>query len=379
MHNPTKKFNPVKIDAVEIHHISMPLVSRFETSMHVEHDRECLLIHLEGDGQEGWGECVAHLVPWYSYETIGTEWHVLEEFLLPAILGAELESAEEFPGRVNGIKGHPMAKAGLELALWDLEGRLENKPLVELLGGERARVEVGVSIGIQEDVGTLLSVIRDHLAEGYRRIKLKIKPGTDLEIVRAVREAHPDLRLQVDANAAYEVSQSHIFEKLDPLALQLIEQPFPAEELQAHAALQARLSTPVCLDESIGSATRARLALDLGACRVINIKPGRVGGLSEAVQIHGLCLERDIPVWCGGMLETGIGRASNLALASLPGFTLPGDISATDRYYEVDVASPRFELNSDGTIDVPNRAGLGVEVDPAALERFTIRTARFSA
>ncbi|MFV2044420.1 MAG: o-succinylbenzoate synthase, partial [Anaerolineales bacterium] len=339
----------MKIDAVEIHHISMPLVRRFETSMHVEHERDCLLIHVEGDGQEGWGECVAQRVPWYSYESIGTAWHVLEDFLVPAILGAELKSAADFPGRVKGIKGHPMAKAGLELALWDLEGRIERKPLAELLGGERTRVEVGVSIGIQEDASTLLSVIQDHLTEGYRRIKLKIKPGTDLEIVRAVREAHPDLRLQVDANAAYEVGQSHVFEQMDLLTLELIEQPFPAEDILAHATLQSRLSTPVCLDESIDSASMARQALDLGACRVINIKPGRVGGLTEALKIHDLCLERDIPVWCGGMLETGIGRASNLALASLPGFTLPGDISATDRYYELDVASPRFELNSDGT------------------------------
>ncbi|GMR09897.1 MAG: o-succinylbenzoate synthase [Anaerolineae bacterium] len=368
----------MKIEAVEIHHISMPLVRRFETSMHVEHERECILIRVEGDGQEGWGECVAQQVPWYSYESVGTAWHVLEDFLVPAILGAELESAVDFPGRVKGIKGHPMAKAGLELALWDLEGRLESMPLVELLGGERMSVEVGVSIGIQEDVSTLLSVIQDHLAEGYRRIKLKIKPGTDLEIVRAVREAHPDLRLQVDANAAYEVKQSHIFEEMDLLTLELIEQPFPAEDILAHAALQARLSTPVCLDESIDSATMARQALDLDACRVINIKPGRVGGLTEALKIHDLCLERDIPVWCGGMLETGIGRASNLALASLPGFTLPGDISATDRYYELDVASPRFELNSDGTIDVPQGAGLGVVVDRTALEGFTIRSKRFT-
>ncbi len=369
----------MKIDAVEIHHISMPLVRRFETSMHVEHERECLLIHLEGQGQEGWGECVAQRVPWYSYESIGTAWHVLEDFLVPVILGAELKSAVDFPGRVKGIKGHPMAKAGLELALWDLEGRIKRKPLAELLGGERTRVEVGVSIGIQEDASTLLSVIQDHLTEGYRRIKLKIKPGTDLEIVRAVREAHPDLRLQVDANAAYEVGQSHVFEQMDLLTLELIEQPFPAEDILAHATLQSRLSTPVCLDESIDSATMARQALDLGACRVINIKPGRVGGLTEALKIHDLCLERDIPVWCGGMLETGIGRASNLALASLPGFTLPGDISATDRYYELDVASPRFELNSDGTIDVPQGVGLGVEVDRTALDTFAIKTERLAA
>jgi len=369
----------LKIEAVEIYHIAMPLLRRFETSKHVERERECLLIHVEGKDQYGWGECVAQRVPWYSYETIGTAWHVLEDFLVPAILSTELGRASEFPVHVEGIKGHPMAKAGLELALWDLEGRIENRPLADMLGGERTAVEVGVSIGIQKDLETLLDVIRDHLAEGYGRIKLKIKPGSDLEPVQAVRAAHPELRLQVDANGAYEMSQSQIFEKMDSLALELIEQPYAADELLAHAALQARLSTPLCLDESIDSASMARLALDLSACRVINIKPGRVGGLTQAVQIHDLCLERDIPVWCGGMLETGIGRASNLALASLPGFTLPGDISATDRYYEVDVAKPRFELNSDGTIDVPHGAGLGVEVNPAALERFTLRTERFAA
>jgi len=367
----------MKIDRIEIHHISMPLVSRFETSKHVERDRECLLIHVEGEGHEGWGECVAQRVPWYSYESIGTAWHVLEDFLVPAILGKELEEPSGFPEHVAGVKGHPMAKAGLEMALWDLAGKMEGEPLAEMLGGERMQVEVGVSIGIQEDVGTLLAVVQDHLEEGYRRVKLKIKPGQDLEIVRAVREAHPDLVLQVDANAAYDFSQSKIFEDMDRFGLALIEQPFPEEDLLAHAELQARLSTPVCLDESIDSVTMARQALDLDACRIINIKAGRVGGLTEAVKIHDLCSAHNIPVWCGGMLETGIGRASNLALASLPGFTLPGDISATDRYYEVDVAVPRFTLNSDGTIDIPTDPGLGIEVDPAALESFTLRTKQF--
>jgi O-succinylbenzoate synthase len=367
----------MKIEAVEIHHISMPLVRPFETSMHVELNRDCLLIRVEAGGIVGWGECVAQRVPWYSYESIGTAWHVLSEFIVPVMLGVELGAAREFPDLARGIKGHPMAKAGLELALWDLEGRLAGEPLVKLLGGDRAQVEVGVSIGIQEDESVLLRVIRDHLTEGYRRIKLKIKPGKDLEILRTVREAHPDLQLQVDANAAYDSEQLHVFEEMDSLGLLLIEQPFPAEDIQAHASLQARLTTPICLDESIDSATIARLALDLDACRVINIKPGRIGGLSEAIKIHDLCLGREIPVWCGGMLETGIGRASNLALATLPGFTLPGDISATDRYYELDVANPRFELNSDGTIDVPNGVGLGVEIDRGALERFTIRTERF--
>jgi O-succinylbenzoate synthase len=369
----------MKIDTIEIHHISMPLVHRFETSMHVELDRECLLINVEGDGHEGWGECVTQRVPWYSYESIGTAWHVLEEFLVPAVLGQELEAPTKFPEQVMVIKGHPMAKAGLELALWDLAGRIESEPLAEMLGGERAKVEVGVSIGIQEDVGALLNKVRDHLSEGYRRVKLKIKPGMDLEYVRAVREANPDLPLQVDANAAFDANQSKIFEDMDRFGLILIEQPFPDEDILAHAELQARVSTPICLDESIDSVTTARQALDLDACRIINIKAGRVGGLTEAVKIHDLCSARNIPVWCGGMLETGIGRASNLALGSLPGFTLPGDISATDRYYEVDVAKPRFELNSDGTIDVPTRPGLGVDIDRNALENFTLRTSRFTA
>ena len=368
----------MKIDAVVIHHISMPLVSRFETSKHVERDRECLLIHVEGDGLEGWGECVAQRVPWYSYESTGTAWHVLGDFLVPAILGKELSAPSEFPNHVEGIKGHPMAKAGLELALWDLAGWIEGEPLAEMLGGERTQVEVGVSIGIQDDVGMLLEVVRDHLNEGYRRVKLKIKPGMDLEYVQAVREAHPDLLLQVDANAAYDTNQFKVFEKLERYGLALIEQPFPEEDLLAHAELQARVSTPVCLDESIHSVTMARQALDLDACRIINIKAGRVGGLTEAVKIHDLCSARNIPVWCGGMLETGIGRASNLALASLPGFTVPGDISATDRYYKLDVAKPRFTLNSDGTIDVPAGPGLGVEVDQTALKEFTIKKAQFA-
>ena len=274
----------MRIDAIEIHHISMPLVHRFETSKHVEQDRECLLIHVEGDGHEGWGECVAQRVPWYSYESIGTAWHVLEDFLVPAVLGQELEAPTRFQKQVRGIKGHPMAKAGLELALWDLAGRIVSEPLAEMLGGERTKVEVGVSIGIQDDVGTLLDTVRDHLSEGYRRIKLKIKPEMDLEHVQAVREAYPDLQLQVDANAAYDASQSKIFEDMDQFGLMLIEQPFPEEDILAHAELQARVSTPICLDESIDSVTMARQALDLEACRIINIKAGRVGGADRGGQ-----------------------------------------------------------------------------------------------
>ena len=368
----------MKIEAIELHHISMPLVSRFETSGYVEVDRECILVRVESAGREGWGECVALKVPWYSYESIGTAWHVIKDYLAPEILGIDLEKASQFPGKVKGIKGHPMAKAGVELALWDVQGKIESRPLVEMLGGEQTRVEVGVSIGIQEDIDALLRVVDSHLAEGYGRIKLKIKPGIDLDLVRSVRAAHPDLRLQVDANAAYGSDEMRVFEEMDDLQLQLIEQPFEAEDLETHATLQARLSTPVCLDESIDSVTMARQALNLDACRVVNIKPGRVGGLTEAMEIHDLCFAREIPVWCGGMLETGIGRASNLALASLPGFTLPGDISATDRYYKKDVATPRFDLNADGSIEVPRGEGLGVEIDPAALHDFALKSTRLT-
>lgn len=358
--------------------MSMPLLRPFETSLHLERDRECVLIRAESDGLEGWGECVAHSIPWYSYESIGTAWHVLHDFLVPAVLDHELTHPSELIELVSRIKGHPMAKAGLELALWDLFGRAGHHSLTAMLGGERSAVEVGVSIGIQEDAETLLNLIEQHLAEGYGRIKLKIKPGRDLKDVQVVREAHPELPLQVDANTAYERGQFEVFERMDQFALTLIEQPYATEDLEAHAELQARLETPVCLDESIDSAVMARQAMSMDACRIINIKPGRVGGLTEAVAIHDLCAERGVPVWCGGMLETGVGRAANLALSALPGFKLPGDISATDRYYEVDIASPRFELNGDGTIDVPTGPGLGVQVDPAALDRFTLRSERYA-
>jgi O-succinylbenzoate synthase len=258
-------------------------------------------------------------------------------------------------------------------------GRVANLPLVDLLGGRRTRVQVGVSVGIQPGVDTLLKVVESYLRQGYPRIKLKIKPGHDLEPVRAVRQSFPGILLQVDANGGYDPDQFEPLLRLDEFELLLIEQPFAEEQLLAHARLQERLATPICLDESIGSEAEAQQALDLGACRIINIKPGRVGGLSEAVAIHDLCRKADIPVWCGGMLETGVGRAANLALATLPGFSLPGDISASDRYYAEDIASPQFALNPDGTIDVPAGRGLGVAIDSGALERVTLRRERFEA
>ena len=366
------------IEAAELRHVRMRLKQPFETSFGVEHDRECLLIRIEGAGQAGWGECVASGFPGYSYETVGTAWHVLEEFLVPAILHQPLVGISGLRAHLASVRGHPMAKAGLELALWDWMGRVANLPLVDLLGGRRTRVQVGVSIGIQSGVDTLLKVVESYLRQGYARIKLKIKPGHDLEPVRAVRQSFPGILLQVDANGGYDPAQFEQLLPLDEFELLLIEQPFAEEQLLAHARLQERLATPICLDESIGSEADAQQALDLGACRIINIKPGRVGGLSEAVAIHDLCRKADFPVWCGGMLETGVGRAANLALATLPGFSLPGDISATDRYYEENIASPKFVLNSDGTIDVPTGAGLGITIDSGALERMTVRRERFT-
>jgi O-succinylbenzoate synthase len=264
------------------------------------------------------------------------------------------------------------------MALWDLEGKVKGKPLADLLGGSAERVAVGVSVGIQRDPEALLQTVEAYVADGYRRVKLKIKPGRDLGDVRAVRARYPDLLLQVDANSAYSLEEASVFEAMDDLKLLLIEQPLHEDDLIDHSRLQSRLKTAICLDESILSARHARQALEIGACRVINIKAGRVGGLVEAVAIHDLCRARGAPVWCGGMLETGIGRASNLALASLPGFTLPGDISATDRYYLEDIAEPRFTLNPDSTITVPTAPGLGVEIVTGALDHYSLRREGFT-
>jgi O-succinylbenzoate synthase len=323
-------------------------------------------------GLTGYGECVADATPGYAYETTGTAWHILRDFLVPAILEQPLPEPSDFQAQVAGRRGHPMAKAGLELALWDLKGKVEGRSLREMLGGTRAAVDVGVSVGIQASPEDLVQAVSGYLAQGYRRIKIKIKPGRDVADARAVRQAFPGIRLQVDANSAYTLASARALYPLDDLDLLLIEQPLAEDDLWDHSRLQAVLRTPICLDESILSERHARQALEMGACRIINIKPGRVGGLSQAVAIHDLCRTQGVPVWCGGMLETGVGRAANLALASLPGFTLPGDVSASDRYYKRDITQERFTLNPDSTITVPAGPGLGVIVDPEALDRFTL-------
>ena len=362
----------MKIESITLHHLSMPLVAPFETSFGRETDRECILVTLQAEGLVGYGECVATREPGYNYETTGTVWHILKEFVAPLILGQDVKDALDFQSRMERIRGHHLAKAGVEMALWDLLGKRDGKSLRDMFGGQKDKVEVGVSIGIQESAEALVRTVDSYLGKGYRRVKIKIKPGREVEETTAIRKKYPDLRLQVDANSAYTLDTADALKPLDDLDLLLIEQPLFEDDIWDHRKLQAQFKTPICLDESILSPRHARYALEMEACRNINIKPARVGGLSQGILIQEYCRERNIPVWCGGMLETGVGRASNLAIATLPGFVLPGDISASDRYYNRDITNERFVLNDDSTITVPNKPGLGVTIDEEALKQFTL-------
>jgi O-succinylbenzoate synthase len=351
----------------------MKLQSAFETSFGRIETRDCILLEVGSEGVTGWGECVADRDPGYSEETSGTAWHILHDFLIPMVLDKEVEHPADFHQLAAGVRGNPLAKAGLEMALWDVYGQQQGQSLKTLLGGERMKVPVGVSIGIQESPEQLLENVAGYLDQGYRRVKIKIKPGRDVGDTQAVRAAYPELPLQVDANSAYTLRSAAALKPLDELGLLLIEQPLAEDDLWDHHYLQAEFNTPICLDESIHTVRHARQAIEMEAARVINIKAGRVGGLSQGVAIHDLCQYHDIPVWCGGMLETGVGRAANLALASLPNFTLPGDISATERYYWQDITNEVFTLNPDSTIDVPYTPGLGVTINQRELEKVTVR------
>lgn len=362
----------MKIESLTLYHVRMPLIAPFETSFGREVERECVLVALKSGGLTGYGECVATRDPGYNYETTGTAWHILKEFVAPLILGTDVVDAADFQKQVAGIRGHHLAKAGVEMALWDLIGKREEKSLRELFGGSREKVEVGVSVGLQDSPETLVRTVRGYVEQGYARIKIKIKPGRDVGDTSAVRKAFPEIRLQVDANSAYSLESAERLKPLDDLNLLLIEQPLFEDDIWDHHKLQAQFRTLICLDESIVSPRHARYALEMKACGIINIKAGRVGGLSQALEIHDLCRAQKIPVWCGGMLETNVGRASNLALASLPGFTLPGDISASDRYYRRDITRESFVLNADSTINVPTAPGLGVTIDDESLASFTL-------
>jgi len=371
----------MKIERIELHHISQPLVHPFRTSFGTQLERPCILVAVYGEGLVGWGECVAHSDPGYSYETIDTAWHVLRDFLIPPLLGREITSPQEVAAGFEWVRGHPMAKAGLENAIWDLLARANEESLGQMLGGgKRDRVEVGVSIGIQPTVAGLLDRVDHFIAKGYRRIKMKIEPGWELEPLTEVRQRHPSIKLMADANSAFSLDYVPLFQQMDDLDLLMIEQPLHFDDIADHAKLQAQVKTPICLDESIHSPRHARWAIEIKACRIINMKVGRVGGLSNAVAIHKMCLEAGIPLWCGGMLETGVGRAANLHLATLPNFLLPGDISATERYYAKDIAEPDFRLNSeDSTITVPTGPGIGVTVRLDRLEKAQVRRQLFDA
>jgi len=371
----------VYIERIELRYVQLPLLHHFETSFRRVFGRDTILVAVWADGVEGWGESPVEDGPWYSSETVETAWHVQRDCLVPMLLGQRLETAAEAFDRMALVRGHNMAKTGLEEALWDIEARQKGVSVAQLLGATRPRIESGVSVGIQDTLEELLERVEGYLAQGYCRVKVKIKPGWDLEVVRALRGRWPDVPLMVDANSAYTLEQEDAdrLAALDGFDLMMIEQPLAYDDIYEHSLLQSRLRTPLCLDESIHTPAHARAALELGSCRIINIKPGRVGGLTQARRIHDLCRERGAPVWCGGLLETGVGRAHNVAIASLPGYTLPGDVSASDRYFGQDVVEPPFRLKSDGTIDVPQGPGIGVEVDRPFLDRVTVRREAFTA
>jgi o-succinylbenzoate synthase len=366
----------VRVERAVLRELPLALREPFETSRGRVSVRRVLLVTLQGEGIEGWGECVAGVDPSYTYETTDTAWHVLVDFILPTVVGCDFTQPEKVLEPASWVRGHPMARASVEMAAWDLAARAEGVSLACKLGGARSSVPVGVSVGLQATDDLLSRVVERHLEEGYARVKVKIAPGRDVDMLRRLRERFPHAKLMADANSAYTLADAPRLGELDALELEMIEQPLAHDDLIDHARLQELLSTPVCLDESIQSERDAVLALALGSCRVINVKPGRVGGLGESQRIHDRMLAAGLPLWCGGMLESGVGRAHNLALASLPGFTLPGDISASRRYWERDIVSPEIEM-SDGQMAVPDGRGIGVDVDLSRVEALTVRQAVF--
>jgi len=369
----------MRIERVELREVRMPLVHPFETSFGRETEQRTIVVRLDCEGLVGYGESAAGIGPWYSYETVETCWHVQTDFLVPRLLDREISEPADVVGLFAPVRGHNIAKTGLEEGVWDLFAKRAGEPLARFLGGEKDRIESGVSVGIQATVAELLDRIGAFVDQGYARVKIKIKPGWDVDVVEAVRDRFPDLRLMLDANSAYSLDDVALFQRLDGFDLMMVEQPLGHDDIVDHAKLQAEIRTPVCLDESIVTPAHARWAIELGSCRIVNIKPGRVGGLNAAIRIHDLCQEHGLPVWCGGLLETGIGRAHNVALSTLPNFRLPGDVSASARYYERDLVDPPFELNPDGTISVPDGPGIGATVDENRLDDCTVRSRIFGA
>lgn len=349
------------ISEVIVRRLKMKMKFEFSTSFGTIKDKDFLLVEVKDEqGNSGWGESGAFLAPWYTEETLQTNWHMINDFLIPAILHKEILHPDEVGTFFSPFIRHHMAKAAVETAVWDLYAKREGVPLSTAIGGTRKRIEVGVSIGIQPSVADLLEVIRRHVAEGYKRVKMKIKPGWDLAVIEEVRDHFPDLPLMVDANSAYSLDDIEHLQQLDRFQLMMIEQPLATDDIIDHAKLQHALKTPVCLDESIVSYDDARQAIELGSCQVINIKIGRVGGLTAAKKIHDLCKKHEVAVWCGGMLDAGIGRAHNVAISTLDQFILPGDTAGSSRYWEKDIIEPEV-IVEDGYITVPERPGIGYE------------------
>lgn len=362
------------IDSIELREISLPLIHFFETSFGRTTERRIVLVRtVDSDGADGWGECTAGEGPFYSSEWTDNVWTTTQEFLAPMVAGKTIENAAQVFSLMSPVRGHRMAKAAIENACWDLEAKRSGIPLWKHLGGSQNEIACGVSIGIQETPEILLEKIRKEVSAGYQRIKIKIKPGWDLRIVQQVRTAFPDIRLSVDANSAYTLTDIPLFKELDKFNLMMIEQPLAHDDIFDHAILQRQIATSVCLDESIHSAETARHAIELGSCRIINVKLGRVGGHSEAKRIEQITREANVPIWCGGMLESGIGRAHNIAMSTLAGFTLPGDVSASARYWEQDVIEPEVKVSPRGTITPPDRPGIGFEVNANRIEKLTVR------
>lgn len=367
----------MRIERMELRLLRLPLVRFFETSFGRTAERRFVLVTVEGDGAVGRGECVADANPFYSAETTGTAWHVISEFIAPLVAGRDFAHPREIWPALQPIRGHNMAKAAVEMAAWDLFASQQGVPLWQALGGSHRRIEAGVSIGIQDSLEELVERVAIERGAGYRRVKIKIKPGWDVEPVALLRQRFGDFPLMVDANGAYRLADAATLQALDDYALMMVEQPLEYDDLRDHARLQARMRTALCLDESIGSVRQAEEAIDLGACRVINVKPGRVGGHAVSRDLHDLAARHGVPVWHGGMLESGVGRAHNLHLSTLPNFTLPGDVAASRRYYAPDLIDPEIDVQPDGTIAVPAGAGIGVtvvdeRVNAATIERLEI-------
>lgn len=369
----------MKIEAITLRELQLPLVHFFETSFGRIHERRLLLVTVHSEGEEGWGECVADQGPFFSSEWFESAWVTMKKFLVPALIGQAVTSGREVPSLMARVRGHRMAKAALENAVWDAEARQKRQPLWKLLGGSRREIACGVSIGIQNSVEQLLEKIDTELAAGYRRIKVKVKPGWDIGVLERIRSRWSEIVLSCDANSAYSLDETEHLREFDQFNLLMIEQPLWNDDIYYHSRLQKELRTAICLDESIENARDASQAAEIGACKIINIKVGRVGGFSEAIRVHDVCEAQKIPNWCGGMLESGIGRSHNIALSTLENFRLPGDVSASKRYWKEDLVEPEIVVSEQGFIKISDEAGTGYHIMKELIEKLTVRKETLSA